>query len=130
LAGIRIPDSALDALGTLISVPDQVMNELLSAVADVPVSLNSETIRRSISSKVKSVTPDGLDKLIQLLLTLNATRGHFDEPVPEFVNDVLDAMARSGRKELQLSRIVKGIKTRKISLFPSPALAASQNAGT
>ncbi|MDO8433200.1 MAG: hypothetical protein Q7S58_12400 [Candidatus Binatus sp.] len=79
------------------------MSELLSAAEEVPVSLNRETIRKVISSKVTSATSEELDKLIHVLLTLNATRGHFDAPVPEFVDDVLDAMAQSGRKELVVS---------------------------
>ena len=51
-----------------------------------------------------------MDKLVHLLLTLNATRGHFDVPIPEFVDEVLEGMAGSRRKEL----LVTGEEEKKV----------------
>lgn len=100
LAGISIPDSSLEALGALVNITDTVMGELLSALREIPVSLNRETIQKIISARVRSASREDLDKLTRVVLTTNATRGHFEAPIPEFVDDVVSAMLRSERPEL------------------------------
>jgi hypothetical protein len=92
---LKIPKEHLEALEVIISIPDKEMNGLLSALSDLPLSLDFDALIKEISPKAESFSFAKPEALGALLVSLNASRAHGDTPVQKFVNEVLRSLERA-----------------------------------
>jgi hypothetical protein len=92
LAAIKIPQEQLQTLASLVDLPNEQMQTLLAALKDVPFAIDLEALEDAITPKLKSVSNS--EKIIRALISLSVTRAHAEPPIPEFVNDVLQALER------------------------------------
>ena len=109
VADLRIPEHSFDALEVFLNLPDSRMNELLKALSEVKLlTLDVGAVVKRISPKVKSIPEDQLQKAIRAILSVNATRAHFEASPEVFSDDVLNTLEHSGRENLRFSADERG----------------------
>src|SRR6266478_2557698 len=103
MAELRIQDEYTRGLAQIVSLPDEAIHELASALAESPPSLDVKAVTSFVSKKVRIISSKDLSHFLIALLSLYSVRASSETGVDEFVDDISRAMERSGRPELALN---------------------------
>jgi hypothetical protein len=118
MAALRIPDSQKRGLTKLLRLPDNSLEELISALERVRPKLFAEDLSMEIISEVRSIPADDMGEIIDTLLSLFFTGFHHETPPEELAEQVVGAMTESGMKPFQLSAEAQAsFRQRLIRLF-------------
>lgn len=104
MALVRIPETYVGSLGKIIVLPDNSRKELLSALSELPPTLDARGITSRVTASVKSLSEDAVRAIVRLLISLYSVRVYSESPVDEFVEDLCTGMEQSRHKELRLSK--------------------------
>jgi hypothetical protein len=102
---LTIPDEYAAGLAQLITLSDEAVQELTSALAESQSSLDIKAADAGtslISSKVSSIPTRDLRRVLASLLSLYSVRASSDVSIEEFLDDIVLAMKRSKRSDLSL----------------------------
>jgi hypothetical protein len=120
---IRIPERYQSGIAKLISLPDSSIEELLSILNETPLSLNLDSIKDYIVSKVTSTPESDVDEIINALESLYFVQDESSTSVQDFCEQVLQGMLESENKELRLeSSLRERFKDRLIRLMSGKLL--------
>ena len=104
---IRIPERYQSGMAKLISLPDSALEELVLILNEIPRSLNLNSIKEYIVSKVSTMLESEVDELIGALDSLYYIKSQSDISVQDFSEQVLQAMNETGNKALQVEPSVR-----------------------
>ncbi len=123
LATLTIPPRYAAGMAKIISLPDDSIEEIATALSEVTPSLDLKALASEVSSRVKSVARADISRIVRLVVSLYSARAYSDpssSSIDEFVDDICEALSRSGRKELEVTEEnkerVKGRLRRMLSL--------------
>lgn len=120
---IKIPDRYLSGLETIISLTDEKVGELLSALQDAPPKILPPILSQSIAPKVQSIPINDLTSIIDTLLSLYYTKLHHDSSPEEMAEDIFMAADESYIGELEsFTSGREQLKTRLTKLLSVPSL--------
>lgn len=130
---LTIPEEYTAGLAQLITLPDETILELTSALAESSASLDvrdANAVTSLISSKVPSIPTRDLRLVMAALLSLYSVRASSEVPTDEFLEDVIRAMKRSRRPNLSLEDpdIDRRFRKRFKTLLDLNALATASKA--
>jgi hypothetical protein len=103
MAQLRIPEEYAPGLAKIVSLPDEVIEGLTSALAESPPSLDVKAVTSFISTRLPAISSKDLGRILVALLSLYSVRAVSETGTEEFVEDVSRAMKRSRRPELALN---------------------------
>ena len=99
---LTIPEQYVVGLAQIVSLNDEVIDELASALAKSPTSLDIRAATSLVSSRVPAVSNKDLRHILTALLSLYSVRAFSEVGTDDFVDDITRAMKRSKRPELAL----------------------------
>jgi hypothetical protein len=99
---IRIPERYQPGIAKIISLTDNACAELLSILNETPHSFNLDSIKESTVSKIETIPESDFDEIMNSLDALYYINHQFDIPIQDFSEQVLQAMAETGKTELQI----------------------------
>ncbi|MHB8383656.1 MAG: hypothetical protein ACYDC3_15115, partial [Candidatus Binataceae bacterium] len=94
-------------------MPDKDTEQLLRALSDLPLSVDFDVSTKALASKLAAKHIRQPNKLLKVLISLSVTRAHFDPPINEYVEDVLEAIDESdpkilsGKKRFQARQLLR-----------------------
>lgn len=100
MAQLRIPEEYVPGLVQIIKMPDPTVEELSAALSRLPPSLNTKSISKTVSEKIKGVPEKDLRRIVRTLVSLYSVHASSKATFSDFVDDILAAMARSDNREL------------------------------
>src|SRR5208337_1269269 len=101
---LSVPSKYVAGLSAIIALSDESAEELIAALSKIASSINLKAIASDTAANVKSIPKQNVGKIVRAIVSLYAARfysGDPPTPVDEFVDDLLQALAETGRKELQ-----------------------------
>ncbi|PYV21424.1 MAG: hypothetical protein DMG27_20845, partial [Acidobacteria bacterium] len=123
---LTIPSRHVLGFAKIISLPDEPMNALFTALSEVSPSLDLKSVASAVASRVESVPRAEINRIVRAILSLYSARAYPDVPsssADDFVDDIWEAMSQSGRKELLVTEENKDrIKARLKRLLSLEAL--------
>jgi hypothetical protein len=102
MASLRIPESDYPGLAALLSLKEEPMNELLSALADAPDVSDANELAEIISTKAKTIPLDIAKIVARVIISLSYGRVLLDYTASAFAKAVCDAMEETGLEMLKL----------------------------
>ena len=102
MAQLRIPEEYAPGLAQIVSLPDEAIHELISALGESPPSLDVKAVASRVSANVAAISSKDLTRILVALLSLYSVRAVSETGADEFVDDICRAMKRSKRPELAL----------------------------
>lgn len=104
MATLRIPKEHQGGFKKLVVLVDNdSVQELLSALREVPPVLYGSELSSKVASRVDTIPRSDIDDVMEVLLPLYILRARYESSAPDFVEDVCRAMDRSSDKGLRLS---------------------------
>lgn len=103
MAELKIPKENEKGLKALVTLDDESVRELVSALGQVSPVLYSPELSSKVASKIDAISRNDLDNVLDVLLPLYLLRERHSVSTTEIVEDVLRAMDRSDNEELKLS---------------------------
>ena len=100
MAQLRIPDEYAPGLAQILSLSDEAIGELATALGESPPSLDVKAVSSFVSQKVSAIPSRDLTRILVALLSLYSVRAVDEAGADDFVADVSRAMRHSGRAEL------------------------------
>lgn len=88
---IGIPPQYKTGLAKLRALKEDSVQELLAALEDVPLTVNSDSLLSSLNSKVTSIPPEDMSEIVSAVLSLYPLRAQLGSPTSE----VAETIARS-----------------------------------
>jgi hypothetical protein len=113
MASLKIPDKHLAALKTIVALAPFEIDDLLSALSNLPLSVDLDGSSTAIASRIRSAAIVDPENIVQTIISLSTTRSHQNKPVDEFVGDVLEALDEFGEVDK-----ARGNLTRLLSFAP------------
>jgi hypothetical protein len=125
---LTIPERHKTGLIKLLRLPDNLIDQMISAFEGVTPKFFPEALSVDVISKVKEVSSADLIEIINALLSLNSHRVHADMSPEELAGEVVGAMLETGIEDIQLSKDnQEAFKQRLIRFFNiEPLLIASK----
>jgi hypothetical protein len=99
---IRIPERYQAGLAKLISLPENTLDELLSILNETPHSLNLDSIKEYVVSRMPTIPESDIDEILSALDSLYYVKNGSGISEQGFSEQILQAMAESGNKALQI----------------------------
>ena len=93
MARMRIPNRYKDGLSKLLALDDDSFKDLTAALEGSELTVNIPELQSTIASKLKTTVVT--DDILEMLLSLYSARAGSDDPLEEFVDEVLDAIKES-----------------------------------
>jgi hypothetical protein len=103
MAQLKIPDEYAPGLAQIVSLPDEAIRELGSALEESPPSLEVKAVTSFVAAKMPAMSSKDLNRILVALLSLYSVRAVSEAGTDEFVDDISQAMKRSRRPELGLN---------------------------
>jgi hypothetical protein len=100
MAQLRIPEDYAPGLVQIIKMSDTTVEELSAALARLPPSLNTKSISKTLSEKIKGVSEKDLRRIVRTLVSLYSVHASSKSTFSDFVEDIIAAMARSDNRDL------------------------------
>jgi hypothetical protein len=97
MAQLTIPEEYVSGLAQIVSLPNEVIDELASALAESPTSLDVQAATSLISAKVPAVPNKDLRRILAALLSLYSVRAFSEAAAEDFLDEVARAMKRTRR---------------------------------
>jgi hypothetical protein len=125
---LTIPEDYVAGLAQIVALPDAVINELTSALAESPASLDIKAATSSISGKVLTIPQKDIRRILATLLSLYSLRAFRETETDDFIDDIVRAMKRSKRPELALADSDNRFRDRLKRLLGFSAFATASKA--
>lgn len=100
MAVLRVPKQYEAGLTQILSLSEESAQELVSALESTPITLYRKDILASATSKIKSISPDKVQEIIDVLIGLYVGRAETGISLQEFVEDASSSVERSGQVPL------------------------------
>jgi hypothetical protein len=94
LAGLNIPSEHLKALVELLNLSEEETTRFLSSISRLVLSVQFDKLTATIAPKLKVLSVGDAETAAEALVSLYATRAPSEVLIPEFVDDVLGALAQ------------------------------------
>ena len=101
---LRIPDEHKPAIAKLLMLPDETAAELASVIRNTALELYQDRGLDKALSKISSIRSHERFLLLEMLMSLYATRSNIGVSSEDFADQVLDATERAKIKELALTK--------------------------
>ncbi|MGD1156428.1 MAG: hypothetical protein ABSA41_11420 [Terriglobia bacterium] len=101
---LSVPSKYVAGMSAIIALSEDSVEELIAALSKIATSINLKAITSETAANVKSISKQDVGRIVRAIVSLYAARsysGNPPVPVDEFVDDLLQALGESGRKELQ-----------------------------
>lgn len=103
MASLNIPEHRLAALAKIASIADESMQELLSAIESVPITLYPAEQLSKRTASLRTISKSEADKVTSVLLSLYMARAGTDKSTSDFVDEVVQTIDAKGGEELTLN---------------------------
>lgn len=100
---IRIPPQYQAGLVKLNALSEESAQELLVALRDAPLTMNTESLISRLASKASSVAPLDLSEIVPAILSLYSLRAQLGSSTPDVAESIVQAMQESGLDELKFT---------------------------
>ena len=100
---IRIPEERQDAFRKLVTLSDENAMALASSLRESFPGLNDQDALAEIASSATGMSASDATDMMGVLSTLYILRARRDSPIPDFVEDVAQALDEAGVEGLGLS---------------------------
>lgn len=128
MMSFTIPKQYQEGLAQLLTLSGEEIESLRQALKDVPGALKATTLKSKLASE-SSIPLEKIDEIINTLLSLYSLRSYLDLSIPEFLEQLTQAMEQSGNDKLQLpSQNHDLFKAHLMSLLDSRALTITAKA--
>ncbi len=98
---LEIPKPYQDGLVKIGALKDQLIQELVQALPDVPVSVELDEIAEILNPQVKSISKQDLKEMMRTLIGLTHARQQLDVTPDDMVPLICNAMERSTNEDLK-----------------------------
>lgn len=99
MAEITIPEPYESGLAIILALSDDSVDELVSALEDIPSKLFPYTLGQEIAPNVQSVPPDALSEVVETLQSLYLSNLHHEMPASVMADDISQAVSRQALSE-------------------------------
>lgn len=99
---VRIPKQFEAGLTKIISLPNEVFLEFMSALEQTPVAYSPNSIATQLVSKAKSLSVSDINDIMSLLISLSRLRDELNLSDSEFAEEMALALEDANNKELRL----------------------------
>ena len=103
MAELTIPERHKSGLIKLLRLPDNLIDQIISAFEGVTPKFHPEALSEEVISKVKGVSSDDLIEITNALLSLNSHRVRDDTSSEELAGEVVRAILETEIKDIKLS---------------------------
>lgn len=103
MAMLKIPRQYQTGISKLLKLNDKSIDELSSAIQQASPTLQPKDFTSRVASKVSSVDSKDIDQIIMTLVALYRVREERSLSMPDFAEEVCQAVERSDAKELSFS---------------------------
>jgi hypothetical protein len=100
---IRIPQRYQAGIAKLIALPNDSINELLSALDEMPTTFNLERLKSHISARVSAISMSDLEGIVDALSSVCFLRFDTDLSLSDFTEQIVKAINASGNENLRIS---------------------------
>ncbi len=129
MARIRVPERHFEGIAKILSLADEAFQELLVALAKLPVKLYPKDLLTKAISGVRDIPPDSAGIITDAVLSLCMNRARSDKNTLDYVSEVTQSIEESGSKTLKLSTETKEIlRSRFAKILDVKPLAVSAKA--
>lgn len=103
MPGITIPEPYRVGIAKLLKLEDGAMRELSAALREASPTLNLHRLTTAMSAKIRSIDTSDLDPILDAVISLSFVAATAEVQIPEFVEDVCNAVNESGIAKPRLS---------------------------
>jgi hypothetical protein len=96
MVSIRIPEKYRKGLAAILSLTDDTLEKLITALKNAPLKLFPPSLSETISDSLPDISIDALNDIVETLQSLYYTKQHHDTSPDVMAEDVCDAMEMSG----------------------------------
>src|SRR5215208_1988902 len=107
MATLRIPQEQWAGFEKLVAVDDESLRALASTLREEFPGLNKHDALAELTSRATSISYADARDVMGVLTTLYLLRARQETSIPDFVEDVLQAMDQANAEELKLSGNVR-----------------------
>jgi hypothetical protein len=129
MARVNVPEQYFEGIAKILSLADEVFQELLGVFAKLPVKLYPKGLLAKAISGVRGVPPDSTGIITNAVLSLCMNRARSDKNTLDYVSEVTQSIEESGSKTLRLSTETKEVlRSRFAKILDVKPLAVSAKA--
>jgi hypothetical protein len=99
VAALTVPKEYQSALANLMIADEPAFAELLEAIKGARLSFTSEALAASVTSKIKNLSPEHVESIIELLTGLHFVRSGAGVSLDQFVDDLLEGAQEGDLRE-------------------------------
>lgn len=101
MSRLKIPDQYHSGIASLLSLKDESIHLLISAIQSVPPTLRPKDFIARVASKAPGIDIKVIGQIIGTLVALYQVRSDKGDSIPEFSEEISKAIERSDSKDLK-----------------------------
>ena len=102
MAALRVPKSHQPGLAKIIALDDEAMAEFYAALESTGPALVPQELATKLGAKVARISQDDLQRILRSLIGIHQVRGASFASVPEFAEEVCNAVEDARSETLKL----------------------------
>lgn len=104
LANFTIPKQHQDGLVRLLRLSEEEARKLRDVIKEMPASIKTSSIKSRVRSEFDALSPEQADSIANALVSLYSLRNYLDLPIPDFTDQLVEAMNQSGNEALTVPK--------------------------
>jgi hypothetical protein len=99
---LKVPDEDREGLAKLVALKKESIDELLSALAESPPSIDADELAARITLQTKTIPQEDIAIIASTVLSFYFARTYLGYSIPEFAKEVCESIASGGIDDLEL----------------------------